>query len=100
MFSLETNDKDTVVEAMLSGRLDVKAAKEADEAFLAIASQGKDVVLDMSDLVYIASAGLRALKRLRVAVRDNGKTVTLRNAQEDVMDILEMTGFAAMFSYE
>ncbi|MBE6471086.1 MAG: STAS domain-containing protein [Coriobacteriaceae bacterium] len=100
MFSVETNDKDTVVEAMLSGRLDVKAAKEADEAFLAIASQGKDVVLDMSDLVYIASAGLRALKRLRVAVRDNGKTVTLRNVQEDVMDILEMTGFAAMFSFE
>jgi len=100
MFSVETNDKDTVVEAMLSGRLDVKAAKEADEAFLAIASQGKDVVLDMSDLVYIASAGLRALKRLRVAVRDNGKTVTLRNVQEDVMDVLEMTGFAAMFSFE
>jgi len=100
MFSVETNDKDTVVEAMLSGRLDVKAAKEADEAFLAIASQGKDVVLDMSDLVYIASAGLRALKRLRVAVRENGKTVTLRNVQEDVMDILEMTGFAAMFSFE
>jgi len=100
MFSVETNDKDTVVEAMLSGRLDVKAAKEADEAFLAIASQGKDVVLDMSDLVYIASAGLRALKRLRVAVRENGKTVTLRNVQEDVMDVLEMTGFAAMFSFE
>jgi anti-sigma B factor antagonist len=54
----------------------------------------------MAELDYIASAGLRALKRLRGDVRKNGGTLTLRNVQEDVMEVFEMTGFAAMLNFE
>lgn len=89
-----------VNEVKLVGRLDVKAAKDADEAFAKAASEAKNVRLDLSELDYIASAGLRALKRLRGAVRDNGGTLTVTGVQDDVMDVLEMTGFAAMLTFE
>lgn len=87
-------------EVKLSGRLDVKAAKEVDASFMEIAEKGMDVVLDLSELEYIASAGLRALKRLRGGVREYGKSLTVKNVQDDVMEVLEMTGFAAMLDFE
>ena len=84
----------------LVGRLDVKAAREIDSAFAEATAAAPNVVLDMSELDYIASAGLRALKRLRADVRGNGGTLTVRGVQEDVMEIFEMTGFTAMLDFE
>ena len=54
----------------------------------------------MSELDYIASAGLRALKRLRSDVSANGGTLVLRGVQSNVMELFEMTGFAVMFTFE
>ena len=89
-----------VNELKLAGRLDVKAAKEADATFTQAASEAKNIVLDMTELDYIASAGLRTLKRLRSAVRQNGGTLTLRGVKDEVMEVFEMTGFAAMLTFE
>jgi len=84
----------------LVGRVDVKAGKEADAAFVQAVSEAKNIVLDMTELDYIASAGLRTLKRLRTAVRGNGGTLTLRGVKDEVMEVFEMTGFAAMLTFE
>ena len=64
------------------------------------AAAAPNILLDMSEVDYIASAGLRILKRLRGAVRSNGGTLTLRGVQDNVMDVFELTGFAAMLSFE
>lgn len=100
MLSIECTVKEGVSEVKLEGRLDANAAKEADIAFTQAAEEAKDVVLDLSELVYIASAGLRTFKRLRDAVRANGGTLVLRDVQDNVMEVLEVTGFAAMFTIE
>ena len=100
MLEVRNSVKGDVNEVKLIGRLDVKAAKEASEAFDAAVVAAPNVVLDLSELDYIASAGLRALKRLRSDVRANGGTLVLRGVQDDVMEIFEMTGFAAMLTFE
>ena len=100
MLEISNTVNGDVNEVKLVGRLDVKAARDAEDAFAEAAASAKNVVLDMSELDYIASAGLRALKRLRGAVRDNGGTLTLRGVQDDVMEVFEMTGFAAMLTFE
>ena len=100
MLEISCEMKGDVNEVKLVGRLDVKAAKTADEGFAKAAAEAKDVRLDLSELDYIASAGLRALKRLRGAVRDNGGALTVTGVQDDVMEVLEMTGFAAMLTFE
>ena len=89
-----------VNEVKLVGRLDVKAAREAEGAFAEAATAAKNVVLDMSELDYIASAGLRELKRLQGTVSANGGTLTLRGVKEEVMEVFEMTGFAVMLTFE
>lgn len=100
MITIESTVNGDVNVVKLIGRLDVKTAKEADAAFAKAAETAPNVVLDFSELDYIASAGLRALKRLRSSVRSNGGTLTVRGVQDNVMEVLEMTGFAAMLSFE
>ena len=100
MLSISSAINGGVNEVKLVGRLDVKAARDAEAAFAEAAGEATNVLLDMTELDYIASAGLRALKRLRGEVRENGGTLTLRGVQDDVMEVFEMTGFAAMLTFE
>ena len=100
MLSVSNEVKGDVNEVKVVGRLDAKSAREAEETFANISKAATNVVLDFSELEYIASAGLRVLKRLRGDVRANGGTLTLRGVQDDVMEVFEMTGFAAMLAFE
>ena len=100
MITISTNVIGDTNEVRLAGRLDVKAAREVDEAFMQAAEEAKNVILDLSELEYIASAGLRALKRLRGAVNNNGGSLIVRGVQDNVMEVLEMTGFSAMLTFE
>lgn len=100
MISISNTVNGDVNEVKLVGRLDVKAVRENEGAFVEMTKAAKNVVLDMSELDYIASAGLRALKRLRSEVNSNGGTMVLRGVQDDVMEVFEMTGFAAMLTFE
>ena len=100
MLSIDSTINGDVNEVKLVGRLDVKAARDAETAFSDAAQAAPNILLDMTELDYIASAGLRALKRLREDVRSNGGTLTLKGVQDDAMEVLEMTGFAAMLNFE
>ena len=100
MLEINSNVNGNVNEVALVGRLDAKAARQAEEAFDGATEKVPNVVLDMSGLDYIASAGLRALKRLRASVDACGGTLVLKGVQEDVMEVFEMTGFAAMLTFE
>ena len=100
MLTISSSVNGDVNEVKLVGRLDVTGAKAAEPAFAEASAAAPNILLDMSEVDYIASAGLRILKRLRGAVRSNGGTLTLRGVQDNVMDVFELTGFAAMLSFE
>ena len=100
MLSISNEVKGDVNEVKLVGRLDAKAARDSEDELSEASKQAINVVLDMTELDYIASAGLRILKRMRGDVRANGGTIVLRGVQEDVMEVFEMTGFAAMLEFE
>lgn len=53
----------------------------------------RDVVLDMEELTYISSSGLRAILVMNRAVgRDNKLSVV--NAKGSVKEVLDMSGFS------
>ncbi len=78
----------------VSGKIDSTNAPqvEAEVNEAKAGSTYEKVVLDMDDLEYISSAGLRVILRLR----QSEPTLTIVNAQPAVYDILEMTGFVEM----
>ncbi len=75
----------------LSGRIDSTNAPEA-EAQLADTPEITKVIVDLQELEYISSAGLRILLRIRKKHPD----MELINASSEVYDILDMTGFTEM----
>jgi anti-sigma B factor antagonist len=90
-------NRGTEGELILSGRLDAKNAEDVGNVFLQVADRFQNITLNMRDLKYISSAGLRILKKLYIKVRGNNGSLVLTNLAPYVEEVLEMTGFAEMF---
>lgn len=100
MLDIKKSVNGDTMELKLIGRLDTNTAKEADKAFTEAVEQAESVVLDCAELEYCSSAGLRAIKRLHQGARKKGAPLVLRNVQDVVMEVFELTGFAAMLKFE
>lgn len=100
MLDISVIQEDNRSVILLDGRLDVRAAAEADRRFQEIAQNAEGVLVDFSNLTYISSAGLRTLQRLRLLLKDKGLPLVVRGVKPEILDILEMTGLAAMFVFE
>lgn len=89
-------DKLTV---MLNGRLDAVTAIEFD-AFMSKALDGvKNLTIDLKNLSYIASAGLRILLKVQKRMNNQGYMM-VKNIQRDVRTVMDMTGFARILTLE
>ena len=87
--------------AVLTGELDTASAAETEAALKPLfESTGKDLVIDCSNLEYIASSGLRILMNLLKTARAKGERVALKNVNEVIRDVLELTGFVSYFDFE
>ena len=87
--------------AVLAGELDTAAAAETEAALKPLfESTGKDLVLDCTNLEYIASSGIRILVNLLKAAKAKGDRVVLKNVNEVIRDVLELTGFVSYFVFE
>jgi len=87
--------------AVLTGELDTASAAETEAALKPLfESTGKDLVLDCTNLEYIASSGIRILVNLLKAAKAKGDQVVLKNVNEVIRDVLELTGFVSYFDFE
>lgn len=97
--TIQENEKEIV--AVLSGELDTVAAPEFETAMRPVLeSKGRDIVIDCTELEYIASSGLRILLNILKNARASGSRVVLRNVNDIIHDVLEMTGFVNIFEFE
>jgi anti-anti-sigma factor len=84
-----------------NGELDTAAAAETEEALAPVMeSLGKDIIFDCTDLEYIASSGLRLLLGVLKKAQAAGCHVVLKNVNDVVKDVLDLTGFVALFDIE
>ena len=91
----------TTLVISLHGKLDTAAAPEAEIALQPLLkAQGKDILIDCTDLEYIASSGLRLLLSVLKQAQSVGSRVTLKNVNEVVRDVLDLTGFVSIFDFE
>jgi anti-sigma B factor antagonist len=90
-FAIRTLD-DGVVIIALSGRLDLEWAQEADLKFSAAASQHSKVIIDLSEVTYVASLGIRTIVLSAKAVNSKGGAVVLAGPRSLVREVLITTG--------
>lgn len=85
----------TVVEA--SGDVDGSTAPILQEQVLAVAQPGCRLLLDLSQVGYMSSAGLRVMLLLHRQVSGKGKVV-LVGLNEEIQSTMSATGFLKFFT--
>ena len=81
------------------GRLDTITAPVLEKTINENIAGIQSLVLDLKGLEYISSAGLRVLLGAQKRMQKNG-TMKLTGVCEEVMEVLEMTGFADILTIE
>lgn len=86
--------------ATLKGELDTAAAIEAEEVLKPLyKSDGRDIIIDCTDLEYIASSGLRILISILKSAKTNGSKVIIKNLNDDIKNVFKLTGFINLFEF-
>ena len=93
-------NRGTEGELLLEGRLDSVTAPEVEAVFHQMAERFDKLVLNLAQLDYISSAGLRSLKRLHMDMKKKSGALVLKNVRNMVMEVFEMTGFAGLLTFE
>ena len=87
--------KDGVCDIKLVGRLDTTTAPELEQALKEVfVEEPKTLNIDLDQLEYISSAGLRTLlfaQKTMSGVEDG--SLTIENVKEEIMEVFEITGF-------
>ena len=83
----------------LEGRLDTTTAPQLENELKTAVDGIDELVFDMKDLAYISSAGLRVLLSAQKVMNKQGSMV-IRNANEEIMEIFDVTGFVDILTIE
>lgn len=87
--------KDGVCDIKLIGRLDTTTAPELEQALKEVfVEEPKTLNIDLDQLEYISSAGLRTLLFAQKTMSSvEGGSLTIENVKEEIMEVFEITGF-------
>ncbi len=83
----------------LEGRLDTNTSPQLEGELRKSVEGITELVLDLADLVYVSSSGLRVLLSAQKVMNRQGSMV-IRNVRPEIMDIFEVTGFVDILSIE
>lgn len=83
----------------LSGTLDTKLARDIEEDFdeLLTQYQTEDIIINMKDLKYLSSSGLRVFVSLRSLLQESGRELKLCNLGRTVREVFELTKVLQFF---
>ena len=94
---IKRNAEETTIK--LVGRLDTTTAPALDKTINEDIAGTKNLILDVKELEYISSAGLRVLLGAQKKMQKIG-SMKVPNVLEEVMEVFEMTGFADILVIE
>lgn len=89
----------TTLMVALEGRLDTTTAPKLEEELRGSVAGVSRLVFDLAKLEYVSSAGLRVLLAMQKLMNRQG-AMLLRNVNEAVMEVFEVTGFSDILRIE
>ena len=96
---IEKNGNGNELTFLLTGRLDTTTAPELEEQLKKEIDGVEELVFDFADLEYISSAGLRVLLSSQKVMNKQGSMV-VKNVNESINEIFEVTGFVDILTIE
>ena len=96
---IEKNMNGETMEVALDGRLDTTTAPELEKELRDSLKNIKELIFDFAGLEYVSSAGLRVLLIAQRSIGYGGKMI-VRNANELIREVFEVTGFSDIVTVE
>ena len=84
---------------LLEGRLDTITSPDLESKINEATPDAEKLILDLAKLDYISSAGLRVLLGAAQAMDGKGDMV-VRNLNQSVREVFDLTGFSNLFNIE
>ena len=97
--TIEKNLNGTELTVAIVGRLDTTTAPELEAALNDSMSGVTKLVLDFASLEYLSSAGLRVLLQAQKTMNKQGEML-IRNVNESINEVFEVTGFIDILTIE
>ena len=97
--TIEKNLNGTELTVTVTGRLDTTTAPQLEAEFKQNINGVEKLVLDFASLEYLSSAGLRVLLAAQKVMNKQGEMV-VRNVNETISEIFEVTGFSDVLTIE
>ena len=86
-------------QARVTGRLDTINSDEFEKKMAPLLEGGNpDIELDCSELEYISSSGLRLFLTLQKSVNARGGKLVIKNMNNQIKEIFNMTGFSRIMT--
>ena len=96
-FSFQEELQDGLAIGHLSGEVDSSTAPHARDALLPFLQSHQTIILDMSGLTFLSSAGIRVMLLLYRQASSLGGRIVLVALPEDIRCTMEATGFLGFF---
>ena len=97
--TIEMTKNGTELTVKVAGRLETVTAPQLDGELKTALGGVTALIFDFSALDYISSAGLRVLFSTQKTMNKQG-TMVIRGANEDVMEVFEVTGSVDILTIE
>ena len=92
---------DDNIVAILEGNVDTAADTETEEAVSPLNDvDGKDIIIDCTDLTYISSAGLRIFLGILQNAQAKDGHVYIKGINDNVRAVFTITGFSNIFEFK
>ncbi len=75
------------------GRIDIMSAEDFSKEVLSSINNIEALTLDFSEVIYVSSAGLRAILEIAKNIEINNGNLQIVNVPRNILDIFRMTGF-------
>ena len=92
--------KENVLIVKLVGRLDTNTAPVLDNDLKDDVDSVEKLELDLKELDYISSAGLRTVLVLHKKLTAKKGTLVVMHPKDEVMEVFDMTGFSSFLKIE
>ncbi len=95
--NIETTSQDGVAVVVIQGEIDGATAPQIQNTLLPLVQQHDTLVLDLSGVPYMSSAGLRTMLLLYRQAATHHGTLVLIGVAEPIKDTMSITGFLKFF---
>ncbi len=97
--TITKNQNGSQLDMALEGRLDTATAPQLEAELKQSMDGVTELTLDFAGLEYLSSAGLRVLLSAQKVMNQQGSMV-IKNVNETIMEIFDVTGFADILTIE